>query len=90
MWANAKSGPWSSKRTLDGVRIFYRHKGKIVTEICRGERYAHIAPGLLFDYEQYQGSYANDWHGGPHGSLTDMIEWIEKAEGTGPYHWFKE
>jgi hypothetical protein len=90
-WRHRKSGPILN---IDG--LYYRtednRRDGFVIEICSGERYAHIAPGLLFNHETYRGSYINNWHGGPTGSLTEMIKWLQQAEHPeyGYSLWMKE
>lgn len=63
-----------------GAFIFYRTDGRLVTELCLGERYAHVASGLIFSDEQYRGCYIDNWHGGPSGSLSELVRWIAEAE----------
>lgn len=81
----ARLKPWVNMHDQRGVvlrvgKLYYRKDGRLVTEVCLGERYAHVAPGLLFNDEQYRGSYTDGWHSGPSGSLTDMVKWIREAE----------
>lgn len=68
----------------NGRVIEYQLDGRLVTELRCGERSAHISPGLIFNDEIYIGSYTDDFHGGPQGSLTKMVEWL--TEGVPPKH----
>lgn len=86
-WSNRKAEPFEWVE-YEGRRLYYRQEGRLVTEICCGERYAHIDAGLVFRDEQYRGSYIDDWHGGPHGSLTEIVEWLAEAVFDGPNGWF--
>lgn len=71
-------------RRMGSVKLYHRwapgSDQQLVDEICCGERYAHVAPGLLFSHEHYHGSYLDNWHGGPQSSLTDIIRWLAEAE----------
>jgi hypothetical protein len=78
-WVNRKIGPIRHTKFED-IEIYYRKEDGVVTELCLGERYAHSSPGLLFEHEHYRGSLINNWHGGPSGSLTDMIRWVSEAD----------
>lgn len=81
-WANRGKGKILTRGPYLYIKneLFYRERNGLVTEICLGERYAHIAPGIVFMNEKYKGSYIDNWHGGPSGSLSDMVEWIAEAE----------
>lgn len=87
-WPHRKSGPiFTKEHTTSGKILYYRtinninhHTDQVVSEICLGERYAYLAPGLLFYNETYRGSYINNWHGFPGGSLTEIIRWLLEAE----------
>lgn len=81
-WCHRKTGPVEIT-TLDGRPIYYRQTGGyfgIVDEVCLGERYVHVSPGLLFYNECYRGSTIDNWHGGPTGSLSELLRWLVKAE----------
>lgn len=79
-WVHRMAGKIHTVETLyTDITIYYRKSGRLVTEVCTGDRYAHIGPGLIFMDENYRGSYLDDWHGGPTGSLTDIVRWLENA-----------
>lgn len=81
-WVHRKKGKFFSQYMPNERKVYYRYvpNTRIVEEVCLGERYAHVAPGLLFDYENYRGSLIDNWHGGPTGSLTELLQWVADAE----------
>jgi hypothetical protein len=87
-WAHRKTAPIEIVRYLGRI-VYYRKDGRLVTELCLGERYAHIAPGWVFHDELYRGSSSDNWHGGPSGSLHDLLKWVLQAErpDLGPSLW---
>jgi len=90
-WGHATDNPFKViERTVGRdtpIKLFYRIENGLVTEICRGERYAHVSPGYLFSNEQWRGCYRNDWHGGPSGSLSEIIDWLCESELEGHDLW---
>lgn len=53
---------------------------EVIEAICMGERMAHAADGKYFRDSHFFGSYADNWHGGPRGSLEDLADWVREAE----------
>lgn len=86
-WPHKSKGPiFSIQDPLSGKTIFYRTLNndsskitQVVSEICLGERYGHIAPGKLFHNELYRGSTIDNWHGVSGTTLTELTDWILKA-----------
>lgn len=83
-WSHRKRHVVYSVPLPNGKTIFYQGagRGKIdePVAICLGERYAHSAPGWVFEDEEWKGSLIDNWHGGPSGSLHDLIVWVSQAE----------
>jgi hypothetical protein len=85
-WAHRKRGPIHSEY-FDEVEVFYRKDGRLITELCKGERYAHSAPGFIFNDEVYRGCTMDNWHGGPSGSLNELLVWVAGAQLEGYGLW---
>jgi hypothetical protein len=92
----AELKPWANRTTgryyeiiFEGKLLFYRKDGRLITEICRGDRYAHVTSGYIFQDETYIGSTLDDWYGGPQGDLSEMIPWIAESELEGAQFWFQ-
>lgn len=69
------------KTQLDHNRVIYVRTDKgWVKEFCCGERFASISAGFHFNKEVYRGSYSDNWHGGPTGNLTELINWVADAD----------
>lgn len=66
--------------------VWVAQDGNLVEAICLGERHASTVDGKYFMDSHYMGSYADNWHGGPRGSLEDLVDWVRDAEFPGLHH----
>lgn len=62
-----------------GILYLFKGAGEIKA-ICLGERHAHVSPGKFLNNSHWRGSWIWNWHGGPHGSLEDLADWVLEAE----------